>query len=656
MRRGGWQETRLERLATWDASVVRAVPSVVLLMAVGLIAISLFDMEMLRGFLDRQAPDGELTLLDQFSNAQIVASLRELAVVTTVIAVMLWTFRLPIVGFLAGPSAATTETGYARVVPAELVVASAVFAAWAVLAASNLSLSLRADEATTFLAFASRPMWIAWSDYFAPNNHILHSFLVRIAYLVEGWNLTALRMPAFLAACFTLPALWWFVRQEYGWLAAALVTVLFATSPFFIEYATNARGYTLLILFFLLSLLCGRSLVRRPDANGLWMLQALVISLGFLAIPLMVFPATIVPTWMLILRYRESGIVGLLPFTVKMVAWFCIALALTLILYTPVLVVSGFDALFNNSDVKAGPWSFGTWIQVYMANLIVPWFKWHMATPFWVQAAFVAMIVIGVVVPRLPTGYRGVFPVAAVIGTAIVLLVKPVVLPARMTIFLFLVSNIIIGAGTAFLIEAVLARLRRSALILDVTRGGIVALVLGGSAWWASQPGIAERFAIETGFSPTAKALVDSVLHDLLPGDIVLASFPTASPVGFYIVAAGRNLTRIDVDTVPPIGRRVRGYQINGTRPNNTGRFFLFVDLAASDVFPTQQELRVRHFIDNQTVLKYLETGGYCYQVVADLPGGRVYRFTVTTSPSATTFSTPTRQVTGRPQKHCVPI
>ena len=629
MRRSGGQAARLECPTTRDVAVVRAVPGVALLMgvvAVCLIAVSLFDMEKLRDFLDRLTPDGEMKSLDQFSNALIVSSLRELAIMTAAIAVMLWAFKRRLVRFLANPSTTTAGAGYVRIAPVELVVASGVFVSWVVIATSALSLPLRGDEAHTFLAFASRSFWIAWSHYSAPNNHVLHSLLVHTAYLIGGWNLTVLRLPAFLAACVALPTLWWFVRQEHGWLAAALATALLATSPLYIEYAANARGYTLLILFFLLSLLCGRGLVRRPDANELWMLQALIISLGFLTTPLMVFPAAITMTWMLILRYREGDIVAFLPFACKTVLWSCITLAITLLLYTPVLVVSGVDALFNHPDMKGGAPRYAS-----IGYFLISWIKWHGATPLWAEAALLVMIVMGTATPRLPTGYRGAFATAVMIGTSAVLLVKPVVLPPRMTIFLLSVMMILAGTGAAFLIEAVLGRLRGNAVVLDAARAVIVLLVLGGFAWWATRPGVAERFAVETGFSPTARALTASILHDLRSGDFVVVGSPACAPVEFYLRVAGRNFSRVASNTILSINKGTRTYQIEGVRSDTAGRGFLIVDQAAYNALLIQSRRLVMSRLDERTARRYLEGGGYDYQVVADLPGGKVYRFVVPT-------------------------
>lgn len=630
--------------------ILLAVVTWIALMAVILLIILLFDVGAFRNYMDRLAPDEDMMILDQFSDAQIIASLRELAIGATATAVILLVFRRRFVRFLSGPPTVTIHASHAGITPAESVFASGILVTWGVLVASRLSQPLRLDEAASILKSGIKGIWTSWSYYPSPNNHVLHSFLVSISGSIGGWEPSVLRMPAFLAACLTLLALWWFVRQEHGSLAAALATGLFATSPLFLEYATNARGYTLLTLFFVLLLLHGRALVRRPNANKLWMSQAVISALGFLTTPIMAFPVAITVTWMLMLRYRQGGIAGLLPFTVKMAVWFCITLAITLVLYAPVLLVSGFDALFNNPYVNAEAWGVGAWTYESIGGLIFSWVMWYRVTPLWAQAALIAMLAIGVAVPRRPTGHRGVFPIAAAIGTAMVLFVKPAVLPVRTTIFLFLISNIVIGTGAAFFIEAVVARLRGNAFMLNVTRVGIVALILGGSLWWASRPGVAELYARETGFSPTAKALVDSSLHALLPGDFIVASNPTDMPISFYLARAGLSLTPIDVDLIPPISNKTRIYQINGTQPNALGGFFLFVDQAAYDALPTQQDRHARHFINNQMVLKYLEENGYCYQVVADLPGGRVYRF------AAPAFSTSTPQATGGLQKHCAPI
>ena len=600
----------------------------------GSASISLFGADILWHFADGLSRSGQVTTLDWISDAHLVASLRGLAIAAAGTAALLWALRQRLTDLLARPPTSPPHTHHTHITSFELVVACGVIATGVILAARNLSLPMRTDEALTSLDFATRSLWTAWSDYSYPNNHVLHSLLVLIAHHIGGWNPVALRMPAFVAACCTLPTLWWFVRQEQRE-GAALATSLLATSPLFIEYATNARGYTLLLLFFLLSLLCGRALVRRPDANGLWVVYALITALGFLTIPLMAFPAAITGTWMVLLRYQAGGLAALLSFTGRMVVWSGIVLTLSLLLYTPVLVESGCDALFSNSYVKPLSWGDGNLIFRFIGDFFVVWLQWHAATPLWAQAILLAMIVISVVAGGAPRVFAG----AVVIGTAGVLLVKPVPLPPRMTLFLLLAAMILAGMGAAVQIERVLLRLRWNVLVLNSVRAGVVLLVLGGFSWWATRPGVTERFAQETGFSPAAKALVTGVLLDVRPGDYVVAPFPTIQPVRFYLTAADHRLARIDGNSFLPVYKKTRMYQIKGVRPNPSGRIFLFFDqVAYNALFTPRGRLAKSPAPDDQAIRRSLEENNYNYQNVVNLPGGKVYRLTGPVSLSATTF------------------
>ena len=589
--------------------------------------VSLFGTDILRNFVDGLSHTGPVTVLDRISDVHLVASLRALAIMAAGTAALLWALRRRLIDLLARSPTAPPEVGYAWITSVELVVVSGVIATGVVLAVQNLSLPMRGDEALTSVRFATRALWSAWSDYPYPNNHVLHSLLAWTAWHIGGWNPVALRMPAFLAACFTLPILWWFVRQEQGWLAATLATALLATSPLFIEYATSARGYTLMLLFFLLSLLCGRALVRRPDVNELWMAYALITALGFLTIPLMAFPAAITGAWMVILRYRVGGLAGLLPFAGKMVGGFGLAMTITLLLYTPVLMESGFDALFSNKDVRSLSFRDGNLISRFIGHFIVIWLQWHEATPLWAQTVLLVLIVIGAVAPQRSRGHCSAFAVAVVIGTAGVLLVKPVILPLRMTIFLLLAAMIMAGTGAAVLIEGVLSRLRWNVLVLHSVRTGMILLALGGFTWWATRPGVAERFAQETGFSPTAKSLVAGVLHDMRPGDYVLG-LPEINSVRFYLAAAGYDSIRSHAGPFLLFHKKIKTYQINNVRPNASGRIFLFVDEAAYKArFTPRGRPATPRVIDYRAVRRYLEESGYDYQIVVSLPDGKVYRF-----------------------------
>ena len=171
--------------------------------------------------------------------------------------------------------------------------------------------------------------------------------------------------------------------------------------------------------------------------------------------------------------------------------------------------------------------------------------------------------------------------------------------------------------------------MRGNTVVLDVVRAVIVFLIFGGFAWWATRLGVAERFAVETGFSPMARTLTASILHDLRPGDFVVVGYPTHAPVKFYLRVAERNFSRVANDTILSIDKGTRTYRINGPRSNRSGRGFLFVDQAAYNALLTQSRRIAIRFLDDQTARSYLEENGHDYQVVTDLPDGRIYGFVV---------------------------
>ena len=599
------------------ARVVRLAARAAFLVAAGAAVGSLLDFDLLRAVLDRMASDGEAAIFDRLLHSWIVVGLRTAAIVAAAAGIVLVALRRPVVRFLAALPADAVDAARAigraaRVGRVEGACAAVVFLAGAALAAQNLELPFRFDEANTALNYAGRDFFVILDKYNSPNNHVLHTLLATAAYDLGGLSAVALRMPAFLAACLVLPATWLFVRSEHGWPAAAFATVFAATSPLFIEYATNARGYSLMLLLFVLLLLCGRALVRMPANRVVWALYAVFIALGFLTIPVMAFPAAIVAAWMLLARWREGGAAAMPPFAARTAAWSSVALALTMLLYAPLLIGSGAESLFDNTYVRAMP--RGEWLARFPGHLADLWSAWHAATPGWAEAGLLAMMAAGVAAPRRGQAGRGLFALAAALGTMVVFLVKPVLLQPRMSIFLLLASMIVAGAGAAFLAEAAVARLRTTRPHALSHCVGVL-LVLAVCAWWATRPGVAERFGLETGLSPTAPALFGHVEPGLRPGDYVAASNPTRMWIEFHAARAGMRLTRTAFDFDLP-GESWRYWRLGQDGPDAPGRLFLVVDDAA------------RGEADSRVLRRHLDEREWDYEVAVDLDGGRVYRVT----------------------------
>ena len=611
------REPLIEGTVVFVATTILAVALAALVVAQG-------NIGALRDFAAHVATDDNVETLDQISDARLAISLREGGILAALIAAAVLAFRRRLVPALLTPPVEAEEAP--RIDRSEATVAGFVVLAGMVLAGRNLDLPMRADEANTILTFGTKSLWAALSDYRSSGNHILHTLLVWGAHQMGGWNPVALRMPAFLGACLTLPAAWWFVRREYGPLAAVVATALVATSPLFLEYATNARGYSLLLLLFVLLLIDGEALTRRPDRRSLWAGYAVLIALGFLTIPIMAFPAAIVVVWMLLVRWRTGA--AMQAFVARMAIWSVVALGLTVLLYTPALTVAGVEALLFNRYVRGDAWGDGAWQKVFAAHG-VNWLKWHWATPAWAQVALLACCVGGVAAPRSSTSHRGIFPLAVVLGMAVVLSVKPVALSPRMTIFQLFAAMVVAGTGLAALVNAALARmdLRRSRLRRTAVLAIVGLHIFCLFAWWATRPGIAAWFASETGVSPNANALCAKVSHNLRAGDSVLACWPTPGPLAFCLSASGHALSRSAVDIGLP--QMCRAFTVAGAAPK--GRFFMFVDDAAYQTSPIGGPLSSPFGV--RMMRRHLKDDLSGYELIAQVDGGEIYRLAQKSEP-----------------------
>jgi len=245
-----------------------------------------------------------------------------------------------------------------------------------------LSQPMRYDEAVTYLEYSSRPFYVALSFYNTPNNHVFHTLLVRLAYLVLGNHPWALRLPVLLAGLFLVPASYAAARSLYhagldhnsgALLAAALV----ASSSMLIEYSTNARGYEIVCLLFMTMIPVGAYALRCSNWAA-WLLLAVVSALGFYTIPIMLYPFGGLVVWLLlsiaggdarqedaqqdaeqqdaqggarvVARYDARGNVQ--SAARSALTGLAVAIVLTMLLagelYSPVLAVSGPKALFAN--------------------------------------------------------------------------------------------------------------------------------------------------------------------------------------------------------------------------------------------------------------------------------------------------------------------
>ncbi|MDH5529995.1 MAG: glycosyltransferase family 39 protein, partial [Paracoccaceae bacterium] len=111
------------------------------------------------------------------------------------------------------------------------------------------------------------------------NNHILYTFLARLSIDALGDTVTAIRLPAALFGIASIAAIYGFARRVMSWPEALAAALLLALSYHHLWFSQNARGYTALLFF---SLLSSSFLIdaMRTGSTKRWVAYAVAGALG----------------------------------------------------------------------------------------------------------------------------------------------------------------------------------------------------------------------------------------------------------------------------------------------------------------------------------------------------------------------------------------
>lgn len=396
---------------------------------------------------------------------------------------------------------------------------------------------IRYDEAYTFTVFAVRPTGFILSDYHVPNNHILHSLLVRASYLLFGSGLAAVRLPAFLAGVCLVPATYLLGRMLFnkvaGWIGAGLVAV----SSLLVEFSTNARGYMLVTLFFVV--LLGAAFYLKNHKNlAAWSLMVLAGILGMYTIPIFVYPLGMVYAWLLL-----TGLVGDIgkAYTKKVfLGWLVlsglIVVGIVLLLYTPVLATSGLEALVGNKYVSSVEES--QFVGNIPARMRATWTDWNRAIPVGLSWLLAAGFLITTVFSHRICGHRIPFPLAAASWLVLILAIQRVTPWPRIWVFFLPVYLAYAGAGLAWL-GSWLKRGFRIGIKLDWEKGlavlGILGLLTLGWLAFDRSPMVNLVESRDSGIAGEQQAaeFLKTVVQE---GDTIVSIRPINYPLRYYLL------------------------------------------------------------------------------------------------------------------------
>jgi hypothetical protein len=395
-----------------------------------------------------------------------------------------------------------------------------------------LSLPIRYDEAYTFIAFAMRPLNFIVSNYHLPNNHVFHTILVYLTYHLFGDQLWSIRLPALLAGILIIPATYLVARLFYDRNTALFSAGLAAASSELIDFSTNARGYTLVCLFWLVLLALTFYLKDHHNWVG-WGLFIVLGALGFYTIPIMLYPFGVVMVWLFLsLLVKDTGREYGRSFILYLIAAGAVAAVLTILLYTPIFYESGIDALVSSHFVAPIGWT-GLWESI-LSRIQNTWNSWNRDLPEAGRLLFLAGVILSQVFHRRLSKTRLPLALPIFLWCGFLVTAQQVAPWPRIWLFLLPVFFIWAAAGLIGLAGHVSA-LKTAGHSRAASWAAVAsALVLTGLITFQVLQLQTPNISRETGAYGDTLPAAEFLKSYLLPGDTVIVTLPSNYPLRYY--------------------------------------------------------------------------------------------------------------------------
>ncbi|MFA5872894.1 MAG: glycosyltransferase family 39 protein [Anaerolineales bacterium] len=398
--------------------------------------------------------------------------------------------------------------------------------------------SLHHDEAYTYVAFA-HSLFAAATDYHLPNNHVFHSILVHLSTRIFGIQPWAVRLPAFTAGVLLVPAVYWLAKRLYDRWTALGAALLVAWLPILINYSTNARGYTLVALFTLLTLTLG-SIVRKQKNLLAWMLISLFSALGLYTVPVMLFPFGILFAWL----FFGNQVEGPGPYRSKLdflrywVAAGVGTVILTMLFYTPILIFTGPEKVFVNGFVAPLPWA--DLLETLSHRFTETWVEWTSGVPLIMAIFLAAGWTLSLIFHRRLSTTRVPLQLVAVLWIAALIIIQRPNAWAKVWLFLLPLMLLWAAAGTVGLLEKVRLKFLRGLPLAVIVVGLALLAGIQHAAWLAPQ--LPELWAGRGG-EEKAVLFVQGQLQD---DDLIIVAPPDDAAVWYYSELHGIMNTHFD--------------------------------------------------------------------------------------------------------------
>ncbi|MBK9246860.1 MAG: glycosyltransferase family 39 protein [Ignavibacteria bacterium] len=242
------------------------------------------------------------------------------------------------------------------------------------------------DEVITFKDFTKNSLFVSLSYYPQPNNHVFYSFLTNISYSIFPFSpKISIRLINVLLSVFTNLLFFRLSTKFLSDRASLISTTVFAFLFMNLLYSFQARGYEILLFATIVIFYYLFQFLQFEGGKKYLSVYILASIIGFWAIPSFLYPFCILTSYVIFQLLRRNKFNLILQVIISSAIISCC----TIIVYSPVLLISGLKSIVGNYYTMPIP-------RGEVAVRLLPHFlstaKWLVAMP----SEYISIAVVGV--------------------------------------------------------------------------------------------------------------------------------------------------------------------------------------------------------------------------------------------------------------------
>lgn len=316
---------------------------------------------------------------------------------------------------------------------------------------------IRYNEAFTFINYVQNSFSTLVSNYSYSYNHIFHTLLVYINYLIFGPQLWAIRLPALIFGILSIPMTYIATRIYYNKHAALLSAGLVASSSILIEYSTKATGFTITLFIFLAIFSLSKYLTNNKNSFA-WLIFAILSALGFYTTPTMLFSFGLIIIWLIITVISKDTKLEQKYLIKNLLTFLIITFILTFILYTPFIIKYALGLI---QPVKATKIAWPNFITTTPLFLKKMWSDWNRDMPIVASIIFATGFLISLIFHKKIANYKIPIALISIIWIISLWLVKRTIPLGSTWLFLLFIYIIPSSAGIILPLRLILSKVRK---------------------------------------------------------------------------------------------------------------------------------------------------------------------------------------------------